>query len=422
MSASIAGTSGQDVLIKPGKRSWKIPALVVVTVTILGYLTVMLVRAATADEVLSGRSARFSIVQRGELVREIVVQGHIVAANSPTLFAPEAGHIELLVKAGDGVIAGQTLARVDSPQLQELLAQEEAHLGRLESDFERQKLENRRVKFELQQKEDLAGVNLRALRREKRRADRAYESKLISQLDFEEAADDVARAELEFAQSQHNTALESEMLDFDLQARAQQMDQQRLVVEALKRRIHRLAIVSPVDGMVGSLSVQPQQALTINQTLMTVIDLAALELEAKVPENAANELIVGMPARIKVNGDPFDAEIKAISPEVVNGEVVARIAFSETAPAGLRQNQRLSARILLQSKTDTLLVEKGPFFDTFRGHAFKVSGERAEKIPVTLGDISLRHVEVLTGLNEGDTVIISAVDVAPATQQLLISD
>ncbi len=393
-----------------------------VVVVILGYLVVTLVRAATADAVVSGRSARFATVERGELSREIVVQGHVVAANSPTLFAPEAGHIELLVKAGDGVLVGQVLARVDSPLLQEQLAQEQSHLARLESDHARQELANRRVKFELQQKEDLAGVNLRALQREKRRAVRAYELKLISQLDFEEATDNLARAELEYAQCQHNTVLESEMLDFDLQARAQQSQQQRLVVDALQRRIRRLTIKSPVDGMVGSLSVQPQQALAANQVLMTVIDLAALELEARVPENTADELTLGMPARIKLNGVAFTAEIKAISPEVLNGEVIARIAFSENAPTGLRQNQRLSARILLQSKSDTLLVEKGPFFDSFRGHVFKVDGEKANRTPVTLGDISLRHVEILSGLSEGDRVIVSSVDVAQASQQLLISN
>ncbi len=71
---------------------------------------------------------RVATVTRGDLVRDVTVQGRVVAAVSPTLYATAAGSITLNVDAGERVIAGQVLATIDSPQLDNLLRQGESSL------------------------------------------------------------------------------------------------------------------------------------------------------------------------------------------------------------------------------------------------------------------------------------------------------
>src|SRR5690606_33028129 len=124
------------------------------------------------------RSAiRVATVERGTLVREVVSQGKIVAANSPTLFSPEQGYIDLAVKAGDTVARDQVLATIVSPDLNELLARETANLTRIDADLGRQKIESKRRKLELEQIIAMAYVNEKAMMREKLRADEAISKK-----------------------------------------------------------------------------------------------------------------------------------------------------------------------------------------------------------------------------------------------------
>ena len=103
--------------------------------------------------------------------------------------------------------------------------------------------------------------------------------------------------------------------------------------------------------------------------------------------------------------------ISAVSPEVVNGEVNARIRFSGKQPPGLRQNQRMSARVVMDTRHNVLKVERGPFVEQSGGrYAYVMDGSAAVRRPVQLGAASLGEIEVLSGLQPGDQVVVSGSD------------
>jgi len=423
---AIQDTSAQDVVVGGGSRSKKYTIYLVAALMgvagLVAYAYPSVSEMMSSDKVISASGMRVATITRGDLVREVNTQGHIVAANSPTLFSPEPGFVNLEIKAGDRVKAGQLLATIESPSLNERLAREKSIYSRIQIETERRAIKSKQLVLELQQTEDMAKVELKAMQREKQRADHAKRLQLISEFDLEKAHDDFARASLVYQQSKQNNKLEKESIEFELLAEKIELENQNIVVQALNRRVENLVIRSPVDGMVGNVQVKQRQALVDNQAIITVIDLQAFELEARVAEGFADELALGMAAKVRVNSDIFDGEIVGISPEVVNGQVVVRIAFVGEAPENLRQNQRLSSRILLQNVADVLIVDRGPFFDSFRGKVFKVEGKIARRVDVKLGETSLRHMEISSGLKEGDKIIISSLDVTATDLQILISE
>ncbi len=425
MNMKIADTSAQDLLlVQPGASTKRIAAI--------GVLLLLLVLAAAAfiyvsevsvsGLVVKRESVRLAQVERGTLVRDVVSQGRIVAANSPTLFSPEQGYVDLSVKAGDAVEQGQLLARIISPDLNELLAQETANLTRVEADLGRQKIESKRQKLELEQTVAMAQVNEKAMAREARRAELAIQKNLISQLEYEKSIDDLERAQLELVQAKQNGELANESLGFDVESLILQLKSQQLLVDALKRRVGELAIVSPVGGMIGNVQVIDRQAVSPNQALITVVDLTAFEVETVVPEGFADDIAPLMEAEISLSGANYPGVVTAISPEVINGGVSARIRFTETLPANLRQSQRLTAKILLENKPDVLIVNRGSFFDGFRGHVYRVSDNKAVRVPVVLGGSNLRHMEVVDGLQPGDTIIISSLPTKANSEHILITN
>ena len=156
--------------------------------------------------------------------------------------------------------------------------------------------------------------------------------------------------------------------------------------------------------------------------MLTVIDLSALEVELKVPESFARDLAVGMPAEIRGSGREFTGEVGAVSPEVVSGEVTARVRFTGDAPQGLRQNQRLSVRVLLDARDDVLMVARGPFLESGGGNsAYVVQGDIAERRVIHTGAASIDKVEVLDGLQVGERIVISGTDNFDGAQRVVIS-
>ncbi len=411
----IRDTSGQDVELTP-TAVWARPgvlgrvtlALVLVLFLVWGLFSWRSSNAVDATLPLSRVSV--AAVERGDLVRDLVVQGKVVAANSPTLFSPAQGIVKFSVNAGDSVTMGQVLAEVDSPELQNQLAQENALFNQLTVALARQKIQAKRQRLENTQRADLARVDLAAAKRELKRAEQSMAKHVISQLDFEKALDDLARAELEFEQAVQNAALENEALAFETQTLQLQADQQKLQLDELQRKVTELKILSPVNGTVGSLAITQRAAVAANAPLLTVVDLTSFELEAAVPENYADNLGLAMAVEINMGGAMLPGEITAIAPEVIDNQVVARVRFTGEQPLNLRQNLRLTARVLLENRVDVLLVKRGAFLDQDGGRfAWKLNNEQqAIKVPITVGALGMKQVEIVAGLEVGDQIIISA--------------
>lgn len=425
MNMKISDTSAQDLVMGSSRARKKRVTLVVIAMVLAVAAVLAFIYIAQVSQsglVVKQESIRTATVKRDTLVREVVSQGRVVAANSPTLFSPEQGYIDIAVKAGDTVDKGQLLANIHSPDLNELLARETANLTKLQADLGRQIIESKRRKLELEQVVAIAQVSEKAMVREQKRAEESIKRNLISRLEYEKAQDDLERAQLEYAQAKQNGELANESLSFDIESLTLQLKSQQLLVDALQRRVGELNILSPVAGMVGNVQVLDQQAVIANQPLITIVDLTAFEVEAVVPEGFADDIAPLMEAEITLGGTTYAGVLTAISPEVVSGGVNVRIGFAKDLPANLRQSQRLTARILLENKPDALLVDRGSFFDNFRGYAFRVRENKALRVPVALGSSSLRHIEIMEGLKEGDTIIISALPVKSTDEQLLITN
>jgi HlyD family secretion protein len=423
---AISDTSGQDAPLEPRSRRSRlmvIAAVAFIGIAAVSAATPALLRWSRADVSVPRERLRLSTARIGELTRDVSVQGRIVAAISPTLFAPADGTITLNVDAGDEVVEGGELAHLDSPELSNRLEQERATYESLQIDVERQRIATRQLKLESQKNVDLAQVALVAAERERRRAELAFESRAIPEIDLEQAMDELDRAKLDHTHAVADMALDSERLSFELQTSELLLQRQALLVRDLERQVAELAIVSPVTGIVGNLLVDQKQAVARNQAIMAVVDLAAFEIEAQVPESYADDLGLEMPAEVRLGADLYDATVVAVSPEIVDNQVTTRLRFAAAQPPGLRQNQRLTTRILLERKPEALIVDRGQFLESGGGRlAYVLEDGIAHRRAIEIGARSLAAVEVVAGLEPGDIVITSSIETFEGANTVLVTD
>jgi HlyD family secretion protein len=367
---------------------------------------------------------RTATVTRGDLVRDVSVQGRVVAAVSPTLYATASGTITLQVEAGEQVVAGQVLAAVDSPELTNQLEQAEASLAQRKLQLERQRIDTRQQSLEKRKAADLAEVAVIAARREMRRAEEARERGVIPLIDYEKAQDDLQNAELAYEHALADAKLHDERLSFELRASEFEVNAQELVVADLHRQVYELAIKSPVDGIVGDLLVNQKAAVSRDTPVMAVVDLTRFEIDTMIPESYADDLAIGMAAEIRAGGRIYEGQLVAVSPEVVNNQVASRVRFVGESPTGLRQNQRLTTRILLAEHADVLMVQRGQFLDSGGGRlAYVVGKDRvAQRRRIETGARSLGAVEIVAGLEPGDTIVISNLDPFRGAETVLLTD
>lgn len=424
--AKIADTSAQDVELAPvskWRRYWIGGAVLLAIIVAAVLLAPGLARWGSTETSVSGERLRLATVTRGDFVRDISVQGRVVAGVSPTLYATQSGTVTFEVESGDQVSAGHVLAAIDSPEVTNRLEQEQSSLTRVQIELERQDIQAKQQKLQNQKTVDLANVQLTAADRESRRADQAYSKEAISMLDFEKAHDELQSAQLAHTHAVADAELDNERLDFELRTKQLELERQRLLVQDLGRQVQELTIRSPVDGVVGNLLVDQKTSVPKNMAVLSVVDLTQFEVEAQIPESYADDLGIGMVAEVRTGDGVVRAILVSVSPEIIDNQVTGRLRFETETPEGLRQNQRLTTRILLEEKTDVLKVTRGQFLESGAGRiAYVVNDSIATRRDIQVGARSLNAVEILSGLEQGDEIIISNTELLGSADSVLITD
>lgn len=423
----IRDTSAQDLVVDPDPARHRRIKTMAIGCGLLALLLTVAVPAynrwARSEISVPLERVRVASVERGDFVREVGVTGRVVAAVAPTLYAAALGSVTLEVQAGDTVEQGQVLAQIDSPDVVNELDRARANLESLTVAWDRKKIETRSAHLQNQQAVDLAKVRFDAALREAERATLSHEKGVMSQQEMEKALDEKALAEVEYKHAVENAALGKDSLAFELRTAKLEVDQQQLVVNNLQRRADELVIRSPVNGMVGNVAVDQRATVAANAPVLTVVDLSALEVEAQIPESYADALGLGMSGEITYGSSTYPGTVTAVSPEVHNSQVTTRVRFVGEVPQDLRQNQRVSVRIVMEVKENVLTVQRGPFLDSGSGRmAYVVRDGLAIRTPIQAGSASVNRVEIVSGVEEGDRLVISSTDAFENAETVYLAD
>jgi HlyD family secretion protein len=365
-------------------------------------------RWSRAERTVDSASLRIAPVVVGDMDRDVAAQGRVVAALHPTLFSPAPGIVALAVKAGAEVRRGQVLATIASPALQSRLTQERATLSSLQSELGRHEIASRQARVKTKQELDVLAVRHEAAGRALRRTRNLGQQGVVPVSEIEKAQDDLEIAALELKNRRETAALERETQTFEGKTRHLAAERQRSVVGELERQTAALEIAAPFEGIVAAVSVQDRDAVAENQPLMTVVNLTALEVEIELSENEASGVTPGTAAEVAYGGRKLAGKVVAIAPEVRDSQVRGTVAFAGQPPAGLRQNERVSVRLLLDRRVRVVKVPRGPFLEAGAGRSvYVIDDGMAVRRPVAVGVTSVSEVEIVSGLAAGERVIIS---------------
>jgi HlyD family secretion protein len=421
----INNTSGQDEVISKtmNTKPWKkiSVTLLIMVAVIWGSLPTLTQWAGGVPSVESKNLSRANVF-KGTLIRDVAVNGKLVAANAPTLYSSEAGQVTLLAKPGDIVEKDTIVATVLSPELQSTVKQAAATLERLKIEASRGELSDNEALLDLERSLDSAQISYNASVRELTRAELSFEKQVISELELVTKQDSKTESELLLKHAKKRVALSKKRLAFESQTRNFFVKSQQLVLDELQRRVELLNIKAPVTGVVGNWLVQKKEQVTNAQSIMTIVDLSQYEAELNVPEFYADDLGLGLDVQITISGKSLVGKIISISPEVKNSQVAVRASIADIEDIQLRQNQRLNARIEFEKKDNVLMVKRGGFLASNAGKAaYVINDNNAQKQPISTGSQSVEFIEIISGLNAGDEIIISSTEEFDAHPAILLN-
>jgi HlyD family secretion protein len=409
----IRDTSHQDAVIAPPaghaikrRAAWIAAAAAAVALSVGLFST-----WRSSDASVSASRLRVAEVTRGTLVRDTSVNGRVVAAVSPTLYAKASSTVNLKVAAGDTVKKDQVLAVLESPDLADILKREVSTYEGLKAEVARQQILARKQKLLAQKEADTAEIERLSAQRTLERYQSVGDLGIIAKIDFQKAKDALQSAQIRAKHAAEASNLEGADVQLALKTKTNELERAKLAMGEAQRRVDELTVRAPVDGFIGTLNVQNRMVVAANAPLMTLVDLSKLEIEVEVPETYVADLGLGMSAEVQLPSGTATGKLSALSPEVVKNMVLARVRFDGAQPKGLRQSQRVTARLLIEEKPNVLMVARGPFVESEGGRfAYVVRDGIAVRTPITMGATSISAVEIVSGLKQGDKVVVAGTD------------
>lgn len=350
-------------------------------------------------------------VSRGTMLREVRGPGTLVPEQIRFISAVTAGRVErVLLEPGTEVTPETELVVLSNPdvQLQAMEAQRQVAGAHASLANLRAVLENQRLNQE---------AAVASVRSEAREAERQAEVNrelaargLIPELD-RRRSEDVA------AETRTRLEIEEQRLEFiqasmraQLQAQEAEIDRLRGLSAFQQGYIESMRVRAGTSGVLRELPLQEGQWVNPGDRLAVVVQPGRLKAELRIPATQARDLAVGQRARIDTRNGIVPGRVARIDPAVQNGTVTVDVALEGPLPRGARPDLSVDGTIEIERLEDVLYVGRpayGQAESTVGLFRLEPDGEHARRVNVRLGRSSVNTVEVVSGLEEGDVVILS---------------
>jgi len=193
----------------------------------------------------------------------------------------------------------------------------------------------------------------------------------------------------------------------ELQAK---VDQMRVLAELKQKQLDALKVRAKIDGILVDLPLQVGQHVLPGTMLAKVVQPNHLMAQLKVAETQARDVQSGEPASIDTHNGVITGTVMRVDPAVQNGTVTVDVKLVSELPKGARPDLSVDGTIDLERLDNVLYVGRPAFGQensTIQLFKLEEDGRDAIRVPVKVGRASVNSIQVVEGLHEGDTVVLS---------------
>jgi HlyD family secretion protein len=209
---------------------------------------------------------------------------------------------------------------------------------------------------------------------------------------------------------QERLELQRAAIDSQISTQTSQVSQLEAIAERQRTRLASLTVRAPEAGVVQDLTLQPGEWVPEGTTLTRVVQPSKLKAVLRIPESQAKDILIGQSAKIDTRNGIVDGRVSRKDPAAIAGSVSIDVAIDGPLPPGAVPDLSVDGTIQIE-RLNNILFTGRPAFGAASGRVglFKLidDGSTAIRVSVELGRTSVNTVEIISGLEPGDRVILS---------------
>jgi HlyD family secretion protein len=398
--------------IKAKKRKRQV-LTIAAGVVILAAVTFLVMRLKPAAPNVDRSAVWTDTVKRGPMVRQVRGLGTLVPREDAIRQIPaqtEATVVRIRTLPGSNVKADTVLVELNDPQLSQEALDAELSLKSARAD-----LSNVQVKVQsdlMAQKSTAATVNAdyTQAQRQAQTDKTLYGLGVISGLAYSASQGTADQLSTRNKLQTETVKINEKAIESQLAVQQAKVDQAQAIYDLKKHQLDALNVRAGIAGVLTDLPLAVGQHVAIGTMLAQVVQPNQLKAQLKIAETQARDIRLGQPASVDTHNGLADGTVSRVDPAVQNGTVTVDVELTGKLPDGARPDLSVDGTIDLERLKDVLYVGRPAFGNensTISLFRMDPDGRGAVRVPVKVGQASVNAIQVLEGLHEGDTVILS---------------
>lgn len=363
-------------------------------------------------------------VTLGKFLEYVDAEGIVQPILTLKVNTREAGSVERIVgEEGTMLAKGDTVLLLVNPELKRGIEDQRDELDKQLMGFREKEIEMEQKTLNLKQQMLQAKYELQRLEKSYRLDEEEFRMGVKSKAQLE-----VARDEYEFKKA--NTALQLEGMRHDSTVTLIRRELMKNDLEREKKKFHRanerlenLVVRAPMGGQLSFIKVTPGQQVGSGESIAEIKVLEQFKIHTSLSEYYIDRVTTGLPATVNYQGQKFPLRITKVVPEVKDRNFDVDLVFCDTTPDNVRIGKSYRVKIELGQPEEAVIIPKGDFFQYTGGQwIYKLNdgGDKAVKVPISIGRQNPLQYEVLEGLKTGDRVIVSGYERFGEAEELIL--
>ena len=384
-----------------------------VAVVLLAGITVFVMRLKPAAPTVDRSTVWTDTVKRGNMIRQVRGLGTLVPREDRIRSIPAEtdGTVVSIFKLPGALVHPDTvILKLTNPQLMQEAQDAALQLNEAQADYH-----NTQVSIEsalMDRRSTAADINAQYQQAQlQARTDKAlYKLGVISGLTYRDSQGKADALTTRQKLQQEEVSINQKALETQLAVQKAKVQQAQALAALKQREVDALTVRAGIEGQLIQMPLQMGQHVLVGAELAQIIQPDQLKAQLQIPETQAQDVLDGQPAEIDTHNGVVPGTVTRINPAVVNGTVTVDVQLDGTLPQGARPDLSVDGTIDLQRLHDVLYVGRPAFGNensTISLFKLDSGGNYATRVAVKVGRASVNEIQIMSGLKEGDTVILS---------------
>lgn len=351
-------------------------------------------------------------VHTGPVLLSVNATGVVDSESEVLILSPGPGIIQtILAEPGTRVRRGEIILQLNTEGVTDDIERIKDQLEVRRNSLERTRLNAQSTRLDLEYNEEVKKLRIASLKSQLADQQQLLEVGGISPARIDQTKQEITLAEKDLETLVEKNSIRLKQLKAEEEGLILQIRMQEKELEEKQNLIQKMSIRAPSSGIILSISGKAGEKVNTDDLLVRMSDLSAFKIIGSVEEQYAEQLKTGNKVLVNLGDEQLEGTVGNITPMVENEKIQFNVHLQENSHPKLIANQQVEIQIIVSYKEDALRIKKTEEFESGQKQSmFVIEGDKAIKKEFTLGIIGNDYCEVLSGLDEGDEVIVDGLN------------